>query len=300
MELWIPITIVAAFSQNVRSALQKHLTSRLSTVGTTQARFLYAMPFAILYVAMLRYVAGYELPRPNGTFLIYATCGAVAQIIASALLVALFSHRNFFVGTAFSKTETLQAAILGFLILADDLSVGAVLGILVGMVGVISIAAAKSRPSLGSVIESLKSRTSAIGLLIGLFFGITAICFRGASLSLDGGFVIQAALTLAFVLVLQTVLVTAYLWKREPGQMSTVLRNWRVSWLVGLSGMVASVGWFSAMTLQNAGYVRAVGQIELIFAFLASAIFFRERTTLTEFLGVALIVLGIVILLVYR
>ena len=31
---------------------------------------------------------------------------------------------------------------------------------------------------------------------------------------------------------------------------------------IGACGMLASVGWFTAMTLQNASYVRAVGQVE--------------------------------------
>ena len=36
MELWIPITIFAAFMQNIRFMLQKHLkTKRLSTGGAT-------------------------------------------------------------------------------------------------------------------------------------------------------------------------------------------------------------------------------------------------------------------------
>ena len=299
-DLWIPLTVLAAFSQNVRSALQKHLTTRLSTVGATQARFLYAAPFAILYVAILHYAAGYGLPSLNRSFLIYATAGALAQIVAAALLVALFSHRNFFVGTAFSKTETLQAAVLGLLILADELSLGALVGICIGVAGVVAIAAAKNRPGGDGIIRSLKSEATVIGFLVGLLFGIAAICFRGASLSLGGGFLIQAAVTLVFVLVLQTVVVTAYLWRQEPGQMTAVLNNWRISWLVGLAGMVASVGWFSAMTLQNASYVRALGQVELVFAFLASTIVFGERTTKLEFGGVALVVAGILVLLVFR
>ena len=46
IELWIPITVVAAFMQNLRSALQKHLKAKLSTGGATYVRFLFALPFA--------------------------------------------------------------------------------------------------------------------------------------------------------------------------------------------------------------------------------------------------------------
>lgn len=299
MELWIPITIAAAFGQNVRSALQKHLTARLSTAGATQVRFLYAVPFALLYAACLAAGAGYEIPRLNQTFVLYASLGGLAQIVATALLIALFSHRNFFVGTALSKTETIQAAILGFVVLGDRLTAGAVIGICAGIAGVISVTAARSRPDAGGVIASLTSRTSVIGVLIGFFFGVAAVCFRGASLSLDGGTAIRAAVTLVYVIVLQTVVVTVYLAIRERGQMTAVLASWRVGWLVGAAGMLASAGWFTAMTLQNAAYVRAVGQIELVFAFLASGIFFGERTTRAEFAGIALLVAGILTLLRY-
>ena len=39
MELWVPITLAAAFMQNLRSALQKHLKGSLSTSGATFCRF---------------------------------------------------------------------------------------------------------------------------------------------------------------------------------------------------------------------------------------------------------------------
>ena len=67
--------------------------------------------------------------------------------------------------------------------------------------------------------------------------------------------------------------------------------------LVGLAGMLGSVGWFTAMALQNAAYVRAVGQVELIFTFLTSVIVFKEKVTVNEVFGTILIVGGILVLL---
>jgi hypothetical protein len=46
--------------------------------------------------------------------------------------------------------------------------------------------------------------------------------------------------------------------------------------------MLASAGWFSAMTLQNAAYVKAVGQIELVFAFLASRLLRMQHVQITS------------------
>jgi drug/metabolite transporter (DMT)-like permease len=52
------------------------------------------------------------------------------------------------------------------------------------------------------------------------------------------------------------------------------------------------------MTLQNAAYVRALGQVELIFTFLTSVLIFREHIAKAEIGGTLLIVGGVLILLV--
>lgn len=296
----MPITILAAFSQSIRSALQKHLTESLSTVGATQARFFYAVPFAIIYVGVLCYGMGYTLPTPNPMFYLYAIVGGLSQIVATALLLRLFSYRNFFVGITYSKTETIQAALLGFFILADGLTAGAIIGISLGIVGVMIMSSTRNSTSFAGLLNSLKSRSALTGISAGLFFGISAVSFRGASLSLDGGFVIQAAFTLMVVLVFQSVVVSLYLIKREPGQMTAVITNWRISWLVGVTGMIASACWVTAMTIENACHVRALGQVELVFAFAASTLIFKEKTSKLEFLGISVILAGILILVFFK
>ncbi|MCP5149288.1 MAG: DMT family transporter [Chromatiales bacterium] len=298
MELWIPVTVGAAFCQNLRSALQKHLKGRLSTSGATFSRFCYAFPFAALYVAGLALLGGMELPSPNPQFAAYCVLGGVTQIIATALLVYLFSFRNFAVGTTYSKTETIQTALFGIVILGDPLGIGALGAILISLVGVFLISVAKGGPSAGALLASLRDRTALIGIASGGFFGISAVSYRAASLSLGGeGFLMQAGFTLACVTVLQTIGMGLYIRAREPGQLTEVARAWRVAGLVGLSGMLASAGWFTAMTIQNAAYVRALGQIELVFTFVASVFFFKEKVTRLELAGIALVVAGILLLL---
>jgi drug/metabolite transporter (DMT)-like permease len=137
-----------------------------------------------------------------------------------------------------------------------------------------------------------------IGLGSGALFGISAVSYRAASLSLDGGdFLIRASLTLAFVTVLQTLLMTVYLAWRETEEIGRVFASWRVTVWVGVTGMLGSLGWFTAMTLQNAAYVRALGQVELVFTFAASYLIFKERSTWREISGIILVVLGILLLL---
>ena len=299
IELWIPITILAAFSQNLRSALQKHLKSRLSTAGATYVRFFYAVPFAFLYLFILNQFFYLPLPEPKANFIIFGIIGGGTQIIATALLVYLFSFRNFAVGTAYSKTETAQTAVFGLIILGDPLTPGAIIGIMISLVGVMAISTARQENGLKNIIQSLSQKTALIGLASGAMFGMSAISYRAASLSLGGeGVVIQAAYTLACVTVFQTLIMTVYLQVKEKGEVINVIKNWRVAILVGLSGMIGSACWFTAMTLQNAAYVRALGQIELVFTFIASYIFFKEKTNGTELFGILALVVGILVLLV--
>lgn len=281
--------------------LQKHLKSRLSTGGATYARFVYALPFAALYVGALAAVPEWALPRPGPVFLGYVLLGGLAQILATALLVHLFSFRNFAVGTTYSKTETVQTALIGLILLGDTPSLSAVLAILISLAGVVALSAEKSAFGIARLLGAFAERTAMIGLASGGFFGVAAVSYRAAALSLGGpGFLMQAAFTLACVLLFQTAAMGVYLAWREPGQLREVARAWRSAGWVGICGMLASVGWFTAMTLQNAAYVRALGQIELVFTFAAARLFFRERTSRLEIAGIVLVVAGILILLVGR
>ncbi|MCY4607258.1 MAG: EamA family transporter [bacterium] len=297
MELWIPVTIAAAFLQNARSALQKHLRSRLDTVGATYVRFVYAVPFTLVWVATLLVVGGHPLPLPDSTFLVFAGIAGLSQILATLFLVALFSLRTFAAGTAYSKTETVQAAIIGLLILGDPLSVGALAGIVVSLVGVLVLSIA--RTTAGA--RELSGRAIPFGLASGALFALTAVSVRAASLSLGGdGFLMQAAFTLLVVTAWQTVIMTAWLFARRRQVLAEAFGSWRVSGLVGLTGMMASACWFTAMTIENAAYVRAMGQVELVFTFIASRVIFREHTSIAEFMGILAIVAGILVLVLGR
>jgi drug/metabolite transporter (DMT)-like permease len=300
VELWIPITIGAAFFQNLRSALQKHLKGRLSNTGATFSRFAYAAPLALLYVAALAALTGQDLPAPNPTFVAYTVVGGLAQVTATALLLYSFSFRNFAVGTTYSKTETVQTAIFGIVILGDPLGIGAALAIVISLIGVMAISVARTRMSLLGLLTSLAEKPALIGIASGAFFGLSAISYRGASLSLgDHGFLLRAAYTLACVTVFQTLVMALYMRLREPGQVSAVFRAWRVAAWAGISGMIASAGWFTAMTIQNAAYVRALGQIELVFTFAAAVFVFHERPNRTELIGILLVIAGILLLLLH-
>lgn len=301
LELWIPVTIGAAFLQCVRTALQKHLKGQLSTNGAGFVRFFYGFPFALLYVALLVGALGYEIPGVNLRFWTFAAMGGVAQIVATSLLILVFSFRNFAVGTIYSKTEVVQTAIFGWLLFEQPLSAAGWLAILIGAAGVMTLSLAKVDAGLRQFLFGWTEKSALIGIASGFLFGVSALTIREASLALDGGDAfIRAGFTLACITVLQTILMGSYLALREREQLARVIVTWRVSALVGLTGVLGSAGWFLAMTLQKVAYVRTVGQVELVFTFIASYFFFKERASRAEIAGILLIVAGIVVLLNFR
>lgn len=298
MEAWIPITIFAAFFQNLRSALQKHLKGKLSDTGAAYVRFVYALPFVVCFLLIINQGFGFDLPKLNAKFLFFCLVGGVCQILFTVLLLWMFSFKSFAVGTTFSKLEIIAVAILGMLIVGDPLNNFAWLAIVLSAIGLVCLSLGQAQISVANLINKLGDKPTLIGLASALFLGGSVVFFRGASLSLAHQPILMAAtFTLAVSLVIQTTLMTCWLMVREPGEITRVIKNWRWAGAVGIAGSLASVGWFLAFTMQNASYVRALGQIELIFTFLVTTVIFRERVTPSEYLGTALIASGIVLLL---
>ena len=297
MELWIPITIAAAFFQNVRSAMQKHLKGVMGTTGATFVRFGFGVPFALLFVAGLNLFAGYALPAPNTAFVAWTLLGGATQIGATFLLIHLFSYRNFAVGTAYSRTEPAQAALFGLMFLGERVTTGVLAAIAISVVGVMLISVARVPLSWRNLFASMVSRNAAIGLASGTLFGIAAVAYRAASLSLGGpNFMMQAAVTLAATIVFQATAMLVWMVWRDRSELGRIARAWRPSFLVGFVGATASFGWFMAMTLQQAAAVKALAQIEMLFTFASSIYFFKETINALEAIGCALIVFGIVVL----
>jgi len=297
MPLWIPITIAAAFLQNLRSALQRQLAQDLTATSATYVRFLFGLPVAIAYLLVLLTTFDVELRAPSPDFYAYAFVGGVAQIIGTVLLVALFAHRNFVVGTTYSKTETVQTALFGIFVFGETITLGAGIGIAVSLVGVIAISMARTEASPSALLTSLTERAALMGIGSGAAYGVAAVCYRAGSLSLGmEGFLVPAAITLAVVLTIQTLLMTGWLLWKDRTSLVATLKNWPASLAIGVAGALGSIGWFTAMTLQNAAYVRALGQIELVFTFAVSWFWFREQANAKEIAGVLLIIGGLIVL----
>ncbi|WP_336055918.1 DMT family transporter [Nitratireductor sp. CH_MIT9313-5] len=297
MELWIPITIGAAFLQNLRSVGQKHLKGVMGSTGATFVRFGFGLPFAALFVLVLNQVYALPLPRLSADFALWVIVGGLSQIGAQFLLVYLFSFRNFAVGTAYSRTEPAQAALFGLIFLGELASPGAFAAIAITVIGVMLISIAHVPMSWRNLGASVVSRTALIGLASGTLFGIAAVAYRAASLSLGGPtFMMQAATTLLSTITFQTVIMLVWMLWKDRSELARIRQAWRPSLFVGFVGATASLGWFAAMTLQQAAVVKALAQVEMIFTFASTVFFFREKINATEIAGCALIVAGILLL----
>ena len=297
MEAWILFTIAAAFLQNLRNGLQKSINSVLSTTGAAYTRFAFGLPLAFIYWLVLRSLISDEL-NWSWLFWTYAFVGGVAQVLAMVTLLLAFALRGFAVGTAYAKTETLQTAIFTVIILGEAVSGAALIAIVVSLIGVFVLSSAKSSTGLRSILFSWTEKSALYGLASAALLAVSAVSYRGGALSLEGeGALLPAASTLVVALTIQTTIMTVYLLLKEKGELTNVWQNRGKASLVGVASMLGSVGWFTAMTLQNAAYVRALGQIELIFTFLTSVLIFRERITKAELGGTLLIIGGVLILL---
>lgn len=298
---WIPITIWAAACQTTRTALQKQLKGRLSTNGASFTRFVYGLPLAFAYLAAVHLFSGRPVPAPNTVFLGWVLFGGVAQILATNLLILALTMRNFMVGSAYAKTESIQAAIFGVVLLGEPVSTGGAVAIVIGTIGVLLISLKGSSSPLRAFLLGWSDKSSLIGIASGALFAAAAVGFRGASLSLGEELLpLAAATTLSWAVSLQTLLMLAYLVLREPGELRKVAQAWRPGLLVGITSSAGSAGWFTAMALQVVAYVRMLGLVEMAFTFLVSYLIFHERPARSEIAGVLLLIGGILLGLAIR
>lgn len=296
--IWIPITLFAVVMQTVRTAGQKHLTAHLDPISVTLVRFLFGLPFAAVYLACVAAWSDTSLPALNPTFVAYTALGGVAQIIATVLLIYLFSLRNFAVGTTYARTEAFLTAFIGALFFGEWISFQGWIAIVISVAGVVVLTIARSHVDSGSILGRLWNRAAAIGLASGLGFALASLSIRKASLSFGiDDFLLSAGMTLVLMIILQTFIMVVYVAVRSPAQFTVMARHWRVSLFVGLTSALGSIGWFTAMTVERAAYVKALGQVEFLFALVISTLFFRERTTGVELMGMTLVAGGVVILL---
>lgn len=299
--LWIPITVWAAFAQTLRNAAQRSLTAELGTLGATLVRFLYGLPFAVLWLIGVHSMGERALPAPNLAFAAWVSFGAVSQIAATALLLRVMAERNFTLGVAYSKTEIIQVAIFGLIVLGDPVTVSSALAVACGTLGVLLLSPADRERPFRTLLTGWTTVPAMLGLGSGALFAFSAVGYRGAALALpDTPFLLSAAFALVVAQTLQTLLLGGWLSVRDPGVVVRVFQAWRRSLFAGFMGAAASIGWFTAMAIEPVAHVRTLGLVELLFASIVSRKLFRERLSSLEIAGMGLLSLGLVIVTLGR
>jgi drug/metabolite transporter (DMT)-like permease len=293
--LWIPLTIWAAFAQTLRNAAQRHLVKSVGTMGATLVRFLYGLPFAGIYVATLLALTGEPIPPIDLRFLGWVVMAGGLQILATALLLRVMEERNFTLGVAYSKSDVVQAAIFGTLLVGDPLTPLTAAAIVIATVGVMLLSVPGADHPVSDLIGGWASRTALLGVVSGGLFALSAVGYRAAAIAIpSAGFLVAAAYTLLWAQAVQSVGLGGWLLARQPEAVIAVLRAWRTSLLAGFMGAAASAGWFTAMAIQPVAHVRTLGLVELLFSYVVSQRLFRERLRPVELLGIALLVVGLV------
>jgi drug/metabolite transporter (DMT)-like permease len=291
--LWAVFTVVASGGQVLRNAMQKELTATLGTVGATHVRFLFGLPFALLFLAVVLAATGLPVPELNTATIAWTVVAAVTQIAGTALLLAVMQQRSFVVTTAYVKTEPVQVAVFGLAFLGDQVTPALALAILIATAGVLIV----SWPRNNSA-DVFSWKSAALGIGSGALFAIAAIGYRGGIRALDTpSFVVAASTTLVLGLVIQVIMLSAYLVLADRTVLVAIFRAWRPSLFAGFMGAFASQMWYLAFALETAAKVRTLALVEILFAQLVSRNLFKQSLASREAFGIGLIIVGVVLLL---
>jgi drug/metabolite transporter (DMT)-like permease len=291
---WVLATVIAAAAQTARNATQASLTRAIGTLGATQVRFLFGLPFALVFLALVAGLHGQPIPALTLKALGFTALGALSQIAATAFMLSLMKSQSFAITTAWLKTEPVLVALIAAAVLGDPLTLPMLLAIAIATAGVVLMSL---KPGTTTALWH-DAGPALTGLLAGGLFGLSAIGFRGAIVNLPAGdFLIRATTILALGLALQATLLALWLLAFDRSALFASFRAWRPSLGAGFLGAFASQFWFIGFSLTSAANVRTLALVEVIFAQAVARFVFHQRLSPRQLLGMAVIILGVGLLL---
>ncbi len=283
---------MAAFMQAWRNAFQKQLSQSVDVYGVTLARFIFGFPCAILYIVLLYHFKPIQEQVVFTTrFGIYIVVAGISQIAATALMVQLFKQKNYAIGVGLAKSEAIFAAIIATILLSDYLTAYGWFGVALGGLAVFLLSKGKNK-------EPISLSTLMIGMGSGLCFAITSLLVREASLELENlPYIYRASWVLFSIVGFQCISMLFYLWLFSRQTLVMMCRKIGLTFKVSICSFLASLGWFTAMSIQSVAIVKTLGQIEILFSLLISIFFFKEKLAKTEHLGLALVVIAAILVI---
>ena len=292
--LWVPFTLLAATAQVLRNALQSGLTKEIGTLGATQVRFVYGLPFAVLLLGIYFAVSSEAVPLVTPSAVAWMFLGAASQIGATALMLEVMARRDFGIAYAYIKTEPVTVALLGLVLIGDMLPPLGWVAVMLVTVGVV-LASLRPRDGTAKLVEV---RPLVIGVASGALFGLSAIAFRaGIEAVPTGSFMVRSLAMLVVSLAIQCGMLLTWFAMRGAAPLSASLRHWRASLGAGALGALASAGWFVAFSLTLAANVRTLGLIEMPIVALVTRRISGKWLSAREGAGLALITVGVALLL---
>jgi len=298
--LWIPATIAASFFQVARNALQRGMMGAAGPWGATLVRFLFGLPFSILFAAIAWWATPHLDPSFGRAFWSAAAGGAFTQVAATACLLIAMERAGFAVGTALQQSSLPLAALLGLIVYHDSMSGIAWAGVAITTAGLATLTWPVSGP-LGKAATGPRPVSGAMfGLASGLCFGFSLNAYRHATLALDAAHPVFSALaSVAIVQAMQAGALTLVLAIHNRAALRAIIAGWRGSLAAGLCGSCASAGWFFALALSPAAPVRALGVVEAPIAAWAGRRLFSERLHLRQILAGGAVMIGVVLTTLY-
>jgi drug/metabolite transporter (DMT)-like permease len=296
---WLPVTIAAALFQCWRTAVQQKLRGLLSVNAAGFVRYLYGAPTALALLLIALAVTRLSLPVPNVWFLLYCVAGGLLQILATVLLIMAFGYRNFAVGTAYSKTDVVQSAIVALVLLHEVLHPLAWAGIALGLSGVVTLSLAGRGLRPGDLLIASVQPAALCGLGAGFCFAFTTVFIKLSIQALSGANIpVRALFALVITNTLQTLMQGTWLAWREPQELRKAFTTWRSSSWAGTLSAAGSACWFTAFALADVALVRAVGQVEIVFTLLFSRFYLKETLQPGDVAGLVLVVGGVVLIVI--
>ena len=290
--MWIPVTLIAATFQVLRTSRQHELRSLLTPTGAGFVRYLYGAPLAWGAAVLWFGVGGRPLPEHSPSFWGWLLVASLSQIVATVALLRSFRARDFAIGTVYAKTEVIQVALLSAVLLGESLEPLGWAGAVLCTVGVVWLA---TEGAMARLLRRASDPAALLGVIAGGLFGLAALGIRGASTALgDAPSVDRALLTLTVMLTVQTALNAGYLVVTDRRELAATVRAWRAAIPVGVLSLAGSAGWALAVTLEHATKVRTLGQVELLLAFVIARRRHGDVHSPGELVASATVLVGIV------
>src|SRR5512144_1800721 len=99
---WALFTLAAAGAQTARNVMQRGLTSKVGVAAASWARFIFALPFALLSLSIVAaFEPGHVVVRPG--FAAWLAVGSLAQMAATATMLLAMRNRAFVTVIAYTK-----------------------------------------------------------------------------------------------------------------------------------------------------------------------------------------------------